>query len=185
MATPDKIDLLGICASPRQGNTLFLLQKALATAATFPESGQVSAELIELRARRIGACTGCEACARMKGECVIADDFQAIRDHWVKADVVLYATPVYHLGIPGQLKCFIDRLGNSQRKAHEVPSPRRLKVVGVISPGLSPLCRPGADHSFSAPARRALELHPDLRRRMGILLRGGRLDPGSERTERP
>ncbi len=135
MATPDTIDLLGICASPRQGNTLFLLQKALATASTFPESGRVAAELIELRARRIGACTGCEACARMKGECVISDDFQAIRDRWVKADVVLYATPVYHLGIPGQLKCFIDRLGNSQRKAHEVPSPRRLKVVGVITQG--------------------------------------------------
>jgi len=134
MTSHDNIDLLGICASPRKGNTLFLLQKAL-TAAASSQSGRVSAELIELRGRQIGACTSCEACARTKGECVIADDFQAIRDRWVKADVVLYATPVYHLGIPGQLKCFIDRLGNSQRKAHEVPSPRRLKVVGVITQG--------------------------------------------------
>ena len=30
-----------------------------------------------------------------------------------KADAHLYSVPVYHVGIPGQVKCFIDRLGNT------------------------------------------------------------------------
>lgn len=78
----------------------------------------------------------CHQCAETKGECIVQDDFQKIRDQWVKADVILYSVPVYHLGIPGQLKCFLDRLGNSLRKVYQgVPSPRRLKVVGAIAQG--------------------------------------------------
>jgi multimeric flavodoxin WrbA len=131
----EKIELLGICASPRKGNSLFLLKKAIKSVKKLPAAGQVSIEMLELRSYKIAPCLSCEACAKTKGECVIQDGFQEVRDCWVKADVILYSVPVYHLGIPGQLKCFLDRLGNSQRKVYEVPSPRRLKVVGVIVQG--------------------------------------------------
>jgi multimeric flavodoxin WrbA len=132
---PEKIEFLGICASPRKGNSLFLLEKALEAARKLYPPGQVSTALLELRSQRIAPCTSCEGCSKTGGECIVPDSFQKVRNSWVKADVILYSVPVYHLGIPGQLKCFLDRLGNSQRKVYSVPSPRRLKVVGVIAQG--------------------------------------------------
>lgn len=134
-STNERIKLLGICASPRKGNSLFLLHKALEAAQKLPGADQFSSEIVELRNLNIGPCKACEACAKTRGECAIQDGFQGLRDRWVKADVVFYSVPVYHLNIPGQFKCFIDRLGMSQRRVYEVPSQRRLKVVGVISQG--------------------------------------------------
>jgi len=131
----EKIKLLGICASPRRGNSLFLLKKAFEAARSLPEAERISTSMVELRSLTIAPCTGCEACAKIRGECVIEDGFQKVRDLWVEADVALYSVPVFHLGIPGQLKCFLDRLGNSQRKVYKVPSPRRLKVIGVLCQG--------------------------------------------------
>jgi len=130
-----KIELLGICASARKGNSLFLLKKALASAKRLPMAKQISTRLVELEGKAIAPCLSCHKCAKTKGECIIEDDFQMVRDHWVNADVILYSVPVYHLSIPGQLKCFLDRLGNSQRKIYKIPSPRRLKVIGAISQG--------------------------------------------------
>ncbi len=130
-----RVNLLGVCASPRKGNSLFLLHKALESIKNIPQAGIVDVEEADLHSARLAPCTSCEGCAKTKGECVIQDDFQSLRDRWVRADVVLYSVPVYHLGIPGQLKCFIDRLGNSQRKVYPVPSPRRLKIVGAIAQG--------------------------------------------------
>jgi multimeric flavodoxin WrbA len=133
---PERIELLGICASPRRGNSSFLLGKALAAAKKLPLAKQVSTRLLELGAKKIAPCMSCHKCAGTRGECIVQDDFQSIRDQWVRADVILYSVPVYHLGIPGQLKCFLDRLGNSLRKVYPgIPSPRRLKVVGAIAQG--------------------------------------------------
>jgi multimeric flavodoxin WrbA len=130
-----RVHLLGVCASPRKGNTHFLLRKALESIRNLPQAEIVDVEEADLRSAQMAPCTSCEGCAKTKGECVVHDDFQNLRDRWVRADIVLYSVPVYHLGIPGQLKCFIDRLGNSQRKVYPVPSPRRLKIVGAIAQG--------------------------------------------------
>ena len=80
---------------------------------------------------------GCFRCVEDKslGECVIRDDFQPLRDLWLKADVILYSVPVYHVGIPGQVKCFIDRLGNTINRYYRLTSPRFLKVIGAIAQG--------------------------------------------------
>jgi multimeric flavodoxin WrbA len=132
---PERIRVLGICASPRQGNSLFLLQKSLEAVKRLPNSKRIEIEQVDFKGLKMAPCTSCEGCVKTKGECVIQDGFQSLRDQWVRADIVLYSVPVYHLGIPGQLKCFIDRLGNSQRKVYPVPYPRRLKVVGAITQG--------------------------------------------------
>ena len=132
---PERIRLLGICASPRAGNSLFLLQKSLEALKRLPNSERIEVEQVDFKNLKMAPCTGCEGCTKTRGECVIQDGFQGLRNQWVRADIVLYSVPVYHLGIPGQLKCFIDRLGNSQRKVYPVPSPRRLKVVGAIAQG--------------------------------------------------
>lgn len=131
----ETIRILGICASPRKGNSLFLLRKAMEAAQKIGGSEGIMAEIVEMRSVAMAPCRACEACAQSRGECAIRDGFQDLRDRWVKSDVIIYSVPVYHLNIPGQLKCFIDRLGMSQRRVYEIPSQRRLKVVGVISQG--------------------------------------------------
>ena len=137
-----KIKLLGICASPRKGNSLFLLQQALdAAAKTYPDT--VQTDIYLFGKTRFAPCDACQAHKKRKGECRIHDGFQRLRDKWLDADAIIYSVPVYHLGIPGQLKCFIDRLGNSlgyyfSELFSEEPVfrlPRLMKVVGSISQG--------------------------------------------------
>ena len=44
--------------------------------------------------------------------------------------------PVFHMTIPGQLRCFIDRLGNSQFCYYKMAVPRAMKVIGAIAQGI-------------------------------------------------
>lgn len=133
----EKICVLGICGSPRNGNSLFLLEKALNAAIEINESC-ISKELYLIKGKKFGPCIGCFKCGEEShlGECAINDDFQELRDLWLRADVILYSVPVYHMNIPGQLKCFIDRLGNTINKYYNLPSPRFLKVIGALSQGM-------------------------------------------------
>jgi len=132
----DHLMVLGINGSPREGNSLFLLQEAL-QAARDVDAGKVQVEEYSFRGKKFNPCVGCFKCVEEKslGECVIKDDFQRLRDLWLKADVILYSVPVYHVGIPGQLKCFIDRLGNTINRYYRLTSPRFLKVIGAIAQG--------------------------------------------------
>ncbi len=132
----DHLTVLGINGSPREGNSLFLLQEAL-QAAREVDPGKVLIEQYSFRAKKFGPCVGCFRCTEEKsmGECVIKDDFQSLRDLWLKADVIIYSVPVYHVGIPGQVKCFIDRLGNTINRYYRLTAPRFLKVVGAIAQG--------------------------------------------------
>jgi multimeric flavodoxin WrbA len=132
-----KISVLGICGSPRDGNSLFLLGEAI-DAAIKVNSTYVEAMQYNFKGKKFSPCFACFKCAKEKslGECVIADDFQELRDQWLKSQVIIYSVPVYHLGVPGQLKCFIDRLGNTVNRYCRLTSPRFLKVVGAIAQGM-------------------------------------------------
>ncbi len=133
--------ILGICGSPRKGNSQFLLGQALEAAAAAAPGAIV--DTWSVRGKKLHPCTACSRCAEHDGECVIRDDFQGIRDLWLAADVVIYSVPVYHMGLPGQLKCFLDRLGNSLfpryaklfAPGHE-SLPKHLKVIGNIAQGI-------------------------------------------------
>ena len=130
----EKIELLGICASPRKtGNSRFLLEKSL-NAATEAAPDIVESELFLLAGKQIGPCISCFRCAEA-GDCTVEDDFYELRDKWVAADAVIYSVPVYHMGIPAQLKCFIDRLGNSLFSYYGGNLARNLKTVGVVVQG--------------------------------------------------
>jgi len=132
-----KIHILGICGSPRKdGNSQYLLNEAL-HAATEVNPKWVETVQYSISGKNFSPCIGCFKCAEDKhfGECVIQDDFQELRDLWINSDVIIYSTPVYHMSIPGQLKCFIDRLGNTINRRFRLASPRFLKVVGAIAQG--------------------------------------------------
>ena len=136
MENSEQIKVLGICGSPRAGNSGFLLGECLG-AAREAAPGRVAIAEYFFRGKRFGPCVGCFKCTEEKhmGECVIKDDFQSLRDLWLDSDVIIYSVPVYHVGIPGQLKCFIDRLGNTVNRYYRLASPRFLKVIGAIAQG--------------------------------------------------
>jgi len=127
------VKLLGICGSPRKsGNSRFLLERSLASAeASLGDALEV--ELYSFAGKEIAPCNSCFRCIDL-GQCAIVDDFQELRDKWVAADAILYSVPVYHMGVPGQVKCFIDRLGNSLEGGQGTVS-KQLKSVGVITQG--------------------------------------------------
>ncbi len=65
-------------------------------------------EFISLHDKKINFCRGCLACQKTN-RCVIHDDADMIREKMLRADVVVFATPVYYYGISGQLKTLLDR----------------------------------------------------------------------------
>ena len=136
------IKVLGISGSPRKGNSLFLLEKAMEGAkAVNPKA--VETESYSIKGKTFNPCIACSYCAKHEGECVHKDDFADLRKRWMEADAIIYSVPVYHMSIPGQLKCFIDRLGNSMFGAflsHFPPGketlPKWFKVIGSIAQGI-------------------------------------------------
>ena len=133
----DQTHVLGLCASPRRGNSEFLLDKAL----EIVSGPGIQINRFFLGRKSLAPCDACGAHKSLKGECRIKDAFQEMRDLWLDADVVIYAFPVYHMGIPGQLKSFLDRLGNSL--GYYFPSddppaygiPRLMKTMGFLTQG--------------------------------------------------
>lgn len=131
-----KIKVLGISGSPRKNaNTEFLLKHAL-DAAKSVNSKSIETEAYSIAGKEYLPCVSCFTCAKT-GECVRSknDDFNELRDKWVDADAIIMAVPVYHMSIPGQLKCFIDRLGNSLW-SYQGSAGRHLKVYGAIAQGV-------------------------------------------------
>jgi multimeric flavodoxin WrbA len=101
--------VIGICGSPRKGNTEWMLGKLLEEVA---QSG-VETELVLLRKLAIKGCDGCLSCElggkERKGLCKIHDDMQQIYPKLVEADGWALGTPVYFELLSGLLKNFMDR----------------------------------------------------------------------------
>jgi multimeric flavodoxin WrbA len=101
--------VVGICGSPRKGNTEWMLRKLLDEVA----KGGVETELILLREKNIKGCDGCLGCevggTQRKGTCHIQDDMQRIYPALMKADGFVFGTPVYFDLLSGLLKNFMDR----------------------------------------------------------------------------
>ena len=56
-------------------------------------------ELVRLAGKTLGFCRGCLACQKT-GRCVIRDDGDVIAQKMLRADVLVFATPVYYYGMP-------------------------------------------------------------------------------------
>jgi multimeric flavodoxin WrbA len=101
--------LLGVCGSPRKGNTEWMLRKFLEAAA---KSG-VETEIVLLKDKDIKWCSGCLSCDAggkdRKGVCKIKDDMQQLLPKMIEADGIAFGTPVYFELVSGLLKNFMDR----------------------------------------------------------------------------
>lgn len=66
-------------------------------------------EKISLVGKNIQFCKGCMACQKL-GRCAIKDDVNDIMAKVLRADVVVWATPIYYYEMSGQMKTLIDRM---------------------------------------------------------------------------
>ena len=67
-----------------------------------------SVEVVSLRGKKIEFCRGCFACQKT-GKCVIKDDMNEIVPKMERADVLVFATPIYYYEMSGQMKTLLDR----------------------------------------------------------------------------
>jgi hypothetical protein len=67
--------------------------------------------MINLREKKINDCIGCFTCwTKTPGVCVHKDDMSLeLFDKWMAADIVVYASPLYHFIVNAAMKRFIER----------------------------------------------------------------------------
>ena len=103
------MNVIGICGSPRKGNTEWMLKRLLEEAA----GAGADTELVLLRKKNIQGCNGCMKCeaggTERGGTCSISDDMQQINSKLLQADALVLGTPVYFSLLSGLLKNFMDR----------------------------------------------------------------------------
>lgn len=96
-----------VTGSPRRGGNSELMADALiegARSAGHTVSKWVAAEM------QLGGCQACETCFSTGKACSYDDDFNLLAADIQKADVIVWATPVYWYGFSSQLKAAVDKL---------------------------------------------------------------------------
>ncbi len=96
--------IVGICGSPRNGATEYVLLQALNM---LKENG-FKTRFFTVREKKINFCTHCDHCLKFK-ECIFKDDMNTLYKLLKEAKGVVIATPVYNGGISGQSKVIMDR----------------------------------------------------------------------------
>ena len=101
-----KPTIVAVNGSPHagMGNTSLMIQMLRPTLA---QEG-FELEVVNLSDLDIQYCTGCAFCME-KGKCWIDDDHRRVTEKLLNAKGIILASPVYFLGVTGQMKTFIDR----------------------------------------------------------------------------
>ena len=101
-------NILILNGSPRaNGNTAAMVDAMIAGA----KGAGHSAEKVDIRLLDIKPCTGCYGCAAGKGDpCIQKDEMKKIYAGLDRADVVVFASPLYWWQFTAQMKTVIDRL---------------------------------------------------------------------------
>jgi len=102
--------VLGLNSSPRVGadsKTEWMLDHLLQGMA---DAG-AAVEAVALKDRKIKLCRGCFTCwTKTPGTCILKDDMTSeLLPKWMAADLVVYASPLYHYTLNAQMKGFIER----------------------------------------------------------------------------
>ncbi|MGD2270594.1 MAG: NAD(P)H-dependent oxidoreductase [Desulfobacterales bacterium] len=68
-------------------------------------------EVVNLRQKTVKNCIGCYACwTKTPGKCIHKDDMsKELLPKWLKAELVVYATPLYNFTMNAAMKAFIER----------------------------------------------------------------------------
>jgi multimeric flavodoxin WrbA len=96
--------IVGICGSPREQATDYVLKEALKT---LSEKGYET-RFWTVRGKRVGPCVHCDFCLKNK-VCAFKDDMQELYALLKDAKGIIFATPVYNGGVSAQTKAIMDR----------------------------------------------------------------------------
>ncbi len=129
------IKVVGIQSSPNlDGLTSQLAQAALEGA----KSEGAETELVHLNRLSIESCRahdrGWGTC-RDKGECLLQDDFQALREKINGADALVFSTPVYFGDLSESAKRFLDRWRRCETFNRQASPLKGKPVIGVAAAG--------------------------------------------------
>ncbi len=117
--------ILGISCSPnKNGNTITLLNKVLSAA----RDEGANTELYSISGKNIQPCQGCRACSET-GKCKTDDDMQELYEKMLKADGIVFGTPVYFYNMTAQAKIIIDRTISLNKPERSLAN----KVGGVVA----------------------------------------------------
>ena len=96
------LKIIAFNGSPREGgNTEELLNSAIRG------TGE-DVEIFRLQSMNISPCLNCGGCDDT-GICIVEDDFQRVAEAIRKADRIIFASPVFFMGISAQAKALVDR----------------------------------------------------------------------------
>ncbi len=96
--------IVGICGSPREQATDYVLKEALKQLA---EKGHET-RFWTVHGKRLGFCMHCDFCLKNK-TCAFKDDMQEVYPLLKEAEGIIFATPVYNGGVSAQTKAIMDR----------------------------------------------------------------------------
>ena len=98
-------NILILSTSLRKNSNSDALAEAFARGAA--EAGHHTSKC-GLQGKTLGFCLGCLSCLKTK-RCVIPDDAADIVQQMKRADVLVFATPIYYYEMCGQMKTLLDR----------------------------------------------------------------------------
>ncbi len=99
------VTLLG--SAKKKGNTAIALKWVEDTIKSLGHD----VESIYLNKKEINGCLGCAKCKENKDEiaCIQKDDAIQILETMIKADLIIFSSPLYFWGLTSQIKAIIDR----------------------------------------------------------------------------
>lgn len=93
--------------SPRVGNTAAMVN---AFAEGVKGAGH-EVEILHVGKMKIGGCLGCEYChGKGEGRCIQKDDMGRVIDTYKRADMLVFASPIYYSAMTSQLHAAIQRM---------------------------------------------------------------------------
>ena len=118
------MNILVINGSPHiNGNTVALVNAFKEGA----ESKGHTVEVIQVGTKQIKGCLGCEYChSKGEGKCIQKDDMAQVYDALDKAEMIVFASPVYYFGFSGQMESVISRF-------YSIMMPKAKKYALVLS----------------------------------------------------
>lgn len=82
-------------------------------------------KVLQVGSMKIAGCIGCEYCkGNGFGECAIKDDMQKVYSSLEKADLLVFASPVYYWSFTSQLQATISRF-----YATDAPNPKKYAMI--------------------------------------------------------
>jgi multimeric flavodoxin WrbA len=125
MSTAD-VTVLVLIGSPRKGGNIDTMADQLLSAAKDQGADTSKIYLDDYHVRPIGEVSDN---SRQREDSRSDDDFPALLEHFLAADVVVWSTPVYWQGLSAQMKCFLDRMSSYFNRADYV---ERFKGKGHV-----------------------------------------------------